>query len=103
MEYFKVVIAITSIEKTMAIHGKWWVEGTVENTCIIFLKLLSPPFLPSFSPFSLSPSHSSEAYWRCLHHTANLLHVTHAAAESRDGEEADTVTALASLSMTGNR
>lgn len=44
-----------------------------------------------------------KAYWRCLHHTANLLHVTHAVAESRDGEEADTVTALASLSMTGNR
>jgi histone deacetylase 4/5 len=54
--------AVTSIEKTMAMH---------------------------------------KAYWRCLHHTGNLLHITHS--ETREVEEADTVSALASLSMTGQR
>lgn len=54
--------AITSLEKTMAMH---------------------------------------KAYWRCLHHTGNLLHITHS--EIKDIEEADTVSALASLSMTGQR
>ena len=93
--------AITCIEKTMAMHSEWLLnergrEGGREGRFICFFSCMyiNPPPPPHSLPLS-------ESYWRCLHHTGNLLHIPHA--ETREVEEADTVTALASLSMTGQR
>ena len=42
-----------------------------------------------------------ENYWRCLIRSASLLPLSHTEAEKREMEEADTVSALASLSVGG--
>ena len=44
----------------------------------------------------------SELYWRSLSRSAPLLHFSHAEAMKREMEEADTVSALASLSVAGD-
>ena len=44
----------------------------------------------------------TEPYWSSLLRTAPLLHMSYAEAEKREMEEADTVTALASLSVAGD-
>ena len=43
----------------------------------------------------------TENYWRCLIRSASLLPLSHMEAEKREMEEADTVSALASLSVAG--
>ena len=43
----------------------------------------------------------TEPYWHSLSRSAPLLHFSHAEAEKREMEEADTVSALASLSVAG--
>ena len=47
-------------------------------------------------------THTPENYWSCLSRSISLLPLSHADAKKREMEEADTVSALASLSVAGD-